>query len=341
MRIVLNCAALLATLAWTVALVTPSADAVRLRNSFVATVGQAGDFAWPPDQVPASFLLERSPVPDEFAAVAEMLREGEDDPPIKFAMSLTIARHLVEKPQRGGALRRNSWETYEMILTKGRGYCSDFSQVFTALAIAADVPVREWGLGFDGFGAGHAFNEIWDSSTEKWIFVDSFHSLYVQDSATGVPLSVMEFQRLLNEGASEKELTVQPIVAERFAFESEAEALDYYRRGMDQFYLCWGNNVFTYDRHPVVRLLSPISRPLEQGGAIVAGVYPRIRILRTPGGQAYIDSLFRKRNMFLTSVSLLTVVLLLLASELWYWRRARRRRVGPCPCAKYQLGAAK
>lgn len=333
-RLVLQCTALLATLAWTLALVTPSTEAVRLRNSFVATVGQEQDFTWTPDQVPASFLLELSPVPDEFKAVAEMLRGGEDEPSTEFAMSLKIARHLTSKPQRGGAVRRNSWETYETILTKGRGYCSDFSQVFNALAIAADVPVREWGLGFDGFGAGHAFNEIWDTSMEKWIFVDSFHSLYAQDPATGTPLSVMEFQRRLREGASEKELTIQPIVPERFAFESAAKALDYYRRGMDQFYLCWGNNVFTYDRHPVVHLLNPVSRSLEQGGAIVVGVYPHICILQTPGSQAHIDSLFRKRNLFLASVSLLAVMLFLLASELWYWRRARRKRVGSCNCAK-------
>ena len=79
------------------------------------------------------------------------------------------------------------------IREQGKGYCADYSQVFTALALSTGIPVREWGLGFEGFGRGHAFNEVYDSEQRKWVFIDSYHSLYVIDRGSHNPLSTIEF----------------------------------------------------------------------------------------------------------------------------------------------------
>ena len=62
----------------------------------------------------------------------------------------------------------------------------------------------------------------------------------------------------------------------------EAKAWTYLRRGLSEWYMPWGNNVFTVDSSPTVRLFSGKSRSLEQLGAIVEGVMPSVRLLAEP-----------------------------------------------------------
>ncbi len=317
MRIFLAITVLLltATVGGLVSLVTPSEEAVKIRNSLIAVAGGESDFSWSPANVPESFLWEKSPPPKEFQDIARRILGAEVSSARRdaFRRSIEIAAHLVQQPRRGGAIMSSTRKTYQKIINTGRGYCADFTQVFNAIALAAHIPVREWGLAFDGFGAGHAVNEIFDEALNKWIMLDVFNSLYIEDAATGIPLSVLEFSEALRTDAAKENVRVVPIVEQRFGFKSADGAIDYYSRGTDQFFLWWGNNVYSYDEHWLVKLLGPVSRSLEQGAAILAGVHPKIHIVSTSSNGASIDEfLFRKKVFFILVFFAIVWALLLL-----------------------------
>jgi hypothetical protein len=66
-----------------------------------------------------------------------------------------------------------------------------------------------------------------------------------------------------------------PLVPEaRPGFRFEEKLRDYYLRGLQEWYLWWGNNPFDYEDAEAVRWLHPISRPLAQLGGIAQGVQP-------------------------------------------------------------------
>src|SRR3546814_18005756 len=50
----------------------------------------------------------------------------------------------------------NTRETYEKIVGGEGGYCSDYTQSFNALALAAGLDVREWGFAWADKANGHA-----------------------------------------------------------------------------------------------------------------------------------------------------------------------------------------
>jgi hypothetical protein len=104
-------------------------------------------------------------------------------------------------------------------------------------------------------------------------------------------------------------------------FIHEYKAWDYYRRGLPEWYLWMGNNVFEYDQSALVRGLGKVHRALEQLGGIAAGVHPGIRILETA------DNAAQHEAMRWLRVRLLAVVVLSLATLgcLMAWIIARRR----------------
>jgi hypothetical protein len=74
---------------------------------------------------------------------------------------------------------------------------------------------------------------------------------------------------------------MRPNGAGRPGYEYEDRALDYYRRGANEWYLWWGNDVFSYEASPAVAWSSRLSGSLGQLIATLLGVHPRIRILRS------------------------------------------------------------
>ena len=240
----------------------------------------------------------------------------------EFEQGLILARHLIANKRKGKAIQGSVREAYHLIRDQGRGYCADYSQVFTALALAAGIPVREWGLGFDGFGRGHAFNDIYDTRLQQWVFIDSYHSLFVIDPPSGRPLSTLEFQRRLLDDGNMQTYRFVPIVAEKYRFHTPAEANAYYEKTAANFYLFWGNNVFSYDAATVVRLLAPVSRSLEVLGAIATGAQPGIRVLELPGNESYIARLETIRHGLVAALILALVLLTTLVLQIV---RARRR----------------
>ncbi|MBL8445228.1 MAG: hypothetical protein JNK52_14355 [Zoogloeaceae bacterium] len=297
-----------------------SAELVRMRNALLLDIEPANP-DWSPASVPASFAREAAaPIPLYADAVARHSLRVEDD---DWATALKIGQHLlVEGRRTGGAIQDDLEQTYLRITGKGEGYCGDFADSFTGLATAAGVFSRPWAFSFDGFGGhGHIFNEIWDGHNARWVMIDVHNNFYVVDGA-GQPLSAMAFRDALAGGADVRLVPVKPTANPGFRFDEKA--IEYYRRGLPEWYMWWGNNVFEYDQTPLVRALGNAHRALEQLGGVAAGVHPAIRILETPDNAAQRESMawLRLRLIAVVVAGMLSVLALIA------WLFARRKPSG-------------
>lgn len=304
-----------------------SAELVRMRNALLLQSAPAA-YDWTPAAVPADFARETAaPLPLYADIVARnQLKVAGDD----WATALAIGRHLLPDGRRsGGPIQADLTDTYTRITQQGEGYCGDYADSFTGFATAAGVFSRPWAFSFDGFGGrGHIFNEIWDSQNTRWIMIDVFNNFYVTD-ASGQPLSAMAFRAALQAGATDIELVpVDPMA--RPGFKLEDKAIDYYRRGLPEWYMWWGNNVFEYDQAPLVRALGGVHRAAEQLGGVASGVHPQIRILATEQ-----NALQRERMVGLQWRLYASVLLGLLTSFalLAWWVTRRRASARPAEAA--------
>jgi hypothetical protein len=303
---------------------TSSTEVVRMRHALVLATGGNAGFNWTPAEVPADFLLEQAAPDPLFVDVVNRL--GLAAMSSDWERAVAISRHLLgsSRALQGGAIQSNLYDTYRKIVDEGQGYCGDFSQVFSGLAIAAGIPVRAWAFSFDGFGGhGHIWPEIWNRQLGRWQLVDIFDNYYFV-GPEDIPLAALEVRRaMLEDPTSLRLVPLHPGVRPGSAI--EAKMWDYYRRGLPEWYMVWGNNVFSYDRSPLVRVFGPFSHPLEQLGAIAEGVYPRIRILEEPANQRQVEAIHRVR-LHLLSVGVLVIVALLgLLTSLAGWYLARRK----------------
>ncbi len=255
-----------------------SAELVRMRNALLLQ-SEPAVHDWTPASVPAGFAVETAaPLPLYADTIARnrLKVEGDD-----WATALAIGRHLLPDGRRtGGPIQADLTDTYTRITQRGEGYCGDYADSFTGFATAAGLFSRPWAFSFDGFGGrGHIFNEIWDSQKARWIMIDVFNNFYVTD-ASGQPLSAMAFRAALQGDVIDVRLVpVDPMA--RPGFKLDDKAIDYYRRGLPEWYMWWGNNVFEYDQAPLVRALGGVHRAVEQLGGVASGVHPGIRILAT------------------------------------------------------------
>jgi hypothetical protein len=100
-------------------------------------------------------------------------------------------------------------------------------------------------------------------------------------------------------------MVVRAIVPERFPFSNQEMAFDYYRRGMPQLALNWGNNVFDYDHSIAVRYAAKISRHVERLVGILIGEYPLLKVYPVAFSHRDFDSLRRTtREFFVASAAL-------------------------------------
>ena len=273
-------------------------EIARYRNALLAEAGTEADFNWRPADVPADYLQERAPIPDALSHWDGLPRTGDT-----LSRALATARALSVKPRFGGPIQRSVVVTLAIIETTGTGYCVDYTSVFGAIAYTMGIPVREWAFSFDGFGGrGHVFNELWDADNQRWFMLDVFHGFYPRDSESGTPLSALEFRRrVLSAPASIRWERLTPSV---FAFKSDAEALDYYRRGAREWYLWWGNNYLGYDQKPLVSWASQFGRLPEQVAAMLTGVLPKFKVLLTEQNRSAFERLMRLKYMLITAAAM-------------------------------------
>ncbi|MCW5668917.1 MAG: transglutaminase domain-containing protein [Hydrogenophaga sp.] len=300
-------------------------NVVKLRNALLLRDADDVRFQWTPAEAPVDFKWEQGPADPYFVAIAERLRLAEM--PDDWSRAVTISSHLLTssgKKLRGGAIKTDLRRTYERITRNGDGYCGDFVRVFMAIAIAGGMQVRPWAFSFDGFGGhGHIWPEIWNRQTKDWQLVGVFNNYYFFEDP-GVPLSALEFRQALMEGADSLKLApLDP--AARVGWKYEEKAWAYYRRGLPQWYLWWGNDVFTYDRAGLVRLFDGVSRPLEQFGGVIQDVSPRLQVLLTPENRPQVEAMMSLKHRIWSTISVLMVALTTIVVSLLCWRPWSRR----------------
>ncbi len=287
----------------------PSSEAVRLRNALLMEVGSPSDFDWTPDSAPHDFLVsQRDPYP-EFTDAAEQITSPHAG---DWQKALALAARLTQNAKDTGAIQADLLATYRSIVDEGSGYCADYTDVYLGLAHAAGLGVRNWAFSFDGFGGhGHSFIEVFDRQRGRWVFLDVYNNFHVVDRTSGEALSALEFrQHLLGRGTPVRSVPNGP---GRMGYVVEEKLFDYYRRGADEWYLWWGNAVFSYDAHPLVHLAGKLARPMEQLAAIAANVHPHFRVLATPENLGQVERMMRLRSkmqaVFVVAAGLLLLLI--------------------------------
>lgn len=319
-----SAALLIAILVWLAMTLYPSTEAVRLRNAFLvgAEAFPAEAFAWDPEHAPASFRLETRSAPANIRRGVETALQGA--PASDWARALRLTEHLVRGARRGGAIQAELGTNYDRIVNEGRGYCADFTEVFLAMAHEAGIASRQWAFAFDGFGGhGHVLVEIFDRADGRWKMIDVFNNIYGVDVGTERVLSALEFREFII--GARQGVAIHKAVEGRLGIPVEARLLEYYRRGADQWYMWWANDVVTYNDNPTLARARVLGNTVEKLVATVIGAHPSIRILRTRTNAQEITNLatFRARVVAGMVAALLTAAVL--AASALLWRRARRR----------------
>lgn len=310
-----------------------SAELVRMRNALLMDFVDTPSFDWSPSAPPADFDWERAAPWPQFVARVQAL--GLEALPGDWERALAIGRHMLHNRIDGDAygipIQSDLERTYVAIVDKGMGYCADFSDVYDALALAAGLKVRTWAFSFEGFGGrGHIFNEVWDVRRGRWLMIDVVNNLYPVDEQ-GEPMSGLEYrERLRAGGTAPQAVRIEPRALA--VFTDGASLARYYRRGLNQWYMWWGNAVYSYDNALLVRLLGPVSRSLEQLGAILHDVHPHIRVLAEADNRAMVQRMWQLRVHLLVVLAVCVAAVLAAAVLLaGYVRAARQARV-PLPC---------
>ena len=305
-------------------------ELTRLRNSMVAEIGLTGDFDWTPQNYPNAFLVEEGPVPSVLRDAVQKIAADRTETQSALSTAIALAQHLASNPARmkGGRsipIKSATLRTYKAIIEDGHGYCADYTQVFNALGHTARIPTREWGMSFDGFGGdGHAFNEVWDASLGKWVFIDSFHGFYVVDVETSEPLSALEFRQVASTANPERLAAIRVVKAGHFGFNTPREAFEYYGKGTEQFFLWFGNNSLSYDAEPFVEELGQISRALEQLWTITLGIHPVSKVYPSPNATVHFDVMRTNATWFYVGTVSSAVLFLLGVYTLISGLRLRR-----------------
>jgi len=315
----LDLLALLVLGLWVIAHAIPSSEAVRLRNalSYGGTI-TAADLDWAPDKAPHSFKFQDTQLPPYLADAVRQLdfSQARDN----WSRSQIIARHLQGFIRDKGPVMAGLEQTYRKVVTEGEGYCGDYARLFSAMAQAAGIPVRQWSFSFDSYGGhGHIFNEIWDEQSGRWLAIDVYNNYLYVDAQTGHPLSALDFRAALRgDRASPQLQKFNPLI--RPGFEIPEKAIDYYQRGASQWYLLWGSDIAGADQNPWVKWTDRLSRHLGQLMAIVVGVQPDVRIIATPESADKIAALAQLHEN-LVVVLITSAALLLIAITLGIARR--------------------
>jgi hypothetical protein len=186
-------------------------------------------------------------------------------------------------------------------------------KVYLALAHAAGLVARQWAFSFDGFGGhGHTFVEVFDRRRRKWLFLDVFNNFHAVAS-TGEPVSAFELRDSLQ--GQRADVRLEPNGPGRPGFIYREKALDYYRRGLPEWYLWWGNAVVSAAASPIVRWASRAGGGLGRVAGMLLDRQPRIRILPTDENRGQAESLASLRTRTRVALVLLLALLVCLAVQ--------------------------
>lgn len=319
--ITVNLMALMVVIAFVLAHAFPSTEAVRLRNAFLIDFEAQDGLTWAPREAPSGFRREQLPPSPEF--IAAVARAGADRLASDWDKALALADHLTRNAQDKGPIQADLHTTYRRIV-EGYGYCADFTDVFLGLAYAAGLEARMWAFTFDGFGGhGHAFVEVFDRQWGRWVMLDVYNNFYAMDRASGEPLSALEFRDAVS--GRRGSVDIRRIGLGRFPFIFEDKLFAYYRRGADEWFLWWGNDVFTYDRNSAVTVADKLSVTAGQLVALVLDAYPHIRVLRSPENAAQFEQMADLKHWMIGAGILFCALLVGLVAQILLYRWLARR----------------
>jgi len=302
LALTVNVIAIISILFWLALQSSPASEMTRLRNALLFSVGTMGDFTWTPSQVPPDFQQEKTIVPKNII----QFQPAHEATGSQWQTTLTTIDRLRENTRFGRAIQSNTEQALSLIINEGRGYCADYTQVINALSYHNKVFAREWGMSFDGYGGwGHAFSEFYIQEWQKWVFVDVYNGFYIQHKGSDQPLSVLEFRQLLANAPQEIEVIR---TLGKFGFKDDQALVNYYLRGVDQFYLWWANDSLSYDEHPVILWAAQFGRPVEQLVAIIIGVHPKIKALPLAMNELMRAKMYRLKIKLLSAVVILSLL---------------------------------
>jgi hypothetical protein len=303
--IIANAIALAGALGWLVWLTLPYAQAVRVRNAFLLRRGRPEDFSWTPAAVPGDFRAERMGAPGAIQGAVESAGVGKlaGDWP----RALALVQMLVQHSQHEGGIRADLATTFNGIVA-GYGYCADYVRVYLAAARSAGLFCRQWAFSFDGFGGhGHTVVEIYDRERDRWAFLDVHNNVYAVLAGTDAPIDALALRRALL--AAPASIEFRRAGPGRLGFPHFDKLFDYYRRGANEWYLWWGNDVISRERLGLLRRLSgPLAHRLDS----TLGRLPPLVILATPENERAIVRMEALRGRVVTAA----VVSVVLAASL-------------------------
>jgi hypothetical protein len=189
--------------------------------------------------------------------------------------------------------------------------------------------MRPWAFSFDGYGGhGHIVVEVFDRDRRQWIMLDVYDNVMPVLAATGNPLAVRDFVPLFR--GHEDAVKFIPIGAGRVAYSSAGKLREYYREGINEWYLWNGNNVVSRGRSSLLaRLLGDAFEPLGELAAIALGEFPRIVPLPSPTSPAQVERMIALRARLLAIAGTCAVLVALLVVQLFALYRRRHRRHAP------------
>jgi len=271
-------------------------------------------------------MVERMPLPSSLIHAAQGVIPDPSVPDL--AKARAIASHLLIHVKDLGPIQEVDVEdTYQEIISQGRGYCADVVDAFLGLALAAGLQVRVWAFSFDGFGGyGHIVAEVFSRDTQRWVMLDVFNNVMPATRADLEPLSVRDFLHVFR--ADESEVLFVPIGPGRVGFPIDEKLRNYYRRGIDQWYLWGGNNVVSRGHGNVlIASAGEVSQIASELLSIATGHYPGIFPLYTPSNLSHIERMFSLRTRLLTAaiVGGLLAVALIAQIALYYWHEMHNR----------------
>jgi hypothetical protein len=148
--------------------------------------------------------------------------------------------------------------------TTGGGCCSDHSQVFIALSLLNGLYTREVNH------ISHTFNEFWDDSKNKWIWIDPQYCLLAKDSI-GNYLSIFEIYTM-----AKKNLQVKweffGTASHEFYTKAASENRYFHLDQFQAISLLMGNRVFLQDKWN--KRLKFLPKDILQSTFLLSGIQP-------------------------------------------------------------------
>lgn len=315
--IIATAVALIIALAWLAHLTLPYAQAVRVRNAFLLRRGRAEDFSWTPAAVPDDFRAEQRLAPSAIHGAVEAA--GVEKLPGDWQRALALVQMLVQYAEHEGGIRADLATTFEGIVA-GYGYCADYVRVYLAAARSAGLFCRQWAFSFDGFGGhGHTVVEVYDRERSRWTFLDVHNNIYAVLPGSDTPVDALTLRRtLLSDPAAIEFRRAGP---GRLGFPHFDKLLDYYRRGANEWYLWWGNDVISRERRG---LLGRVSGRLAHRLDSTLGRLPPLVIFVTPENERAIARMEGLRRRVFTAAVLSVALAASLGLQL-YWQFLPRR----------------